>query len=904
MPLFNPTSAQENSMTFTTGETIDFTSNVEMQFWSNVSMTFGTNITIQFVEVIDGDGWLEPCDIIMITWPQGYIPLYCTWWEVLGPMGNPIGEFHADYEYSQYEIHVDEVWPESFPLPQGPVTAVKKIDVIQPCDNYVVHLPAHWYPPECSWWEIIEPETGHSTGYEFHVDWTNESCEFHIDVMMPGPYMLPFPSYEVVARKKIVEIEHCDWFEILDPAGFSPTPCTWWEVTYLGEPTGSEFHVDQAPGDGSFHVDEVSPDPLRVPPTYPTVARKKIDAIEECEWFKVVGLTTTPKSCTWWKVIDPDLGDVEFHVDASNPDGTFHIDQTSTVQIRPTYQLTAEKKFTGVGPCDWFKVIDPSGWVPSPCTWWNITLPVQWKGVTFHTDSNDGISRFHIDVADALPPVPTLPPWSVTAVPIQPPSGPWYVKPAYPDYAPSGMPDFDEKQDVWGPGLGIYTWCVPVAVANSLWWLDSRYEPNDRSWPNIIDNFPLVTSYNQAWDDHDPQNVDPFVRNLASLMNTDGQHTGGDHVGTRWADVQPGIQAYLAQQGVAGLFEVHNSTFPDFVWVDNETQRCQDVELFLEFLYWNGYEWEPITEPSLESGHCVTSAGVNASTSEVLISDPWQDAYEAVAVPGRSPVPHPPGHNAAVHNDAQYVSQDAYQMAPVSFLSPPPAPPPGYPMTVWELKGYMQTLGYQDLNWHAFIVGAVATSPLPNHDVATTNVMSLDVAYDGSGIPKTIVGQGSTFYINVTVADLGNFAESFNVTLYANHLADANTTEVSATLTSVNLAVGGTATLTLTWDTTGFAYGNYTVTASADIVPGEVNTDNNNLDATDKVLVTIGGDVIGGGQVFLDSLGAMAAAWSSTPASPNWNPNADVTCEGQVFLGSLGVMAANWTQTVILPPDP
>jgi hypothetical protein len=187
------------------------------------------------------------------------------------------------------------------------------------------------------------------------------------------------------------------------------------------------------------------------------------------------------------------------------------------------------------------------------------------------------------------------------------------------------------------------------------------------------------------------------------------------------------------------------------------------------------------------------------------------------------------------------------------------------------------------------------------HDVAVTNVMLLDIPSDASGLPKTIVGQGSTFYVNVTVADLGNFGESFNVTLNVIHMADATTTTVSGLLTKVTLAVGGTATVTLPWNTTGFAYGNYTVTGSADTVPGEVNTDNNNLNATDKVLVTLGGDVIGTGKVFLDSLGAMAAAWTSTPASPNWNPNADVTCSGKVFLDSLGVMAAHWTQSVTLP---
>jgi hypothetical protein len=48
--------------------------------------------------------------------------------------------------------------------------------------------------------------------------------------------------------------------------------------------------------------------------------------------------------------------------------------------------------------------------------------------------------------------------------------GPWE------DYAPSGMPDFDQMQV--GP-----TYCGPFAAANSLWWFDSKFETPDHPPP-------------------------------------------------------------------------------------------------------------------------------------------------------------------------------------------------------------------------------------------------------------------------------------------------------------------------------------------------------------------------------------------------------------------------------------
>jgi hypothetical protein len=53
--------------------------------------------------------------------------------------------------------------------------------------------------------------------------------------------------------------------------------------------------------------------------------------------------------------------------------------------------------------------------------------------------------------------------------PYYPPTN--YYKADWPNYAPNGMPDFQEDLQGWQP-----TQCGPVAVANSLWWFDSEQD--------------------------------------------------------------------------------------------------------------------------------------------------------------------------------------------------------------------------------------------------------------------------------------------------------------------------------------------------------------------------------------------------------------------------------------------
>ena len=260
----------------------------------------------------------------------------------------------------------------------------------------------------------------------------------------------------------------------------------------------------------------------------------------------------------------------------------------------------------------------------------------------------------------------------------------WYWKPGnWTDYALSGMPDFDQKQDNWTNPQGNWSYCGPVAVANSLWWFDSKNEPSPVPPPAINDNYGLVTNFSNPWDDHDARNVMPLVNNLSWLMDTDGQRTGMPHNGTNVYDMQWGIDKYLVNTGYYGYYYERTVKTPDFYWIEAEIERCEDVVLLLGF--WQelgpGY-WVRV------GGHYVTCAGVNSNLSQLGISDPCCDNAEAGG-PGRVPVPHPPyPHNSSVHNDTQYVSHDVYNVST--------SPSPG---GIYGLENYAYGLNVSDFQF-------------------------------------------------------------------------------------------------------------------------------------------------------------------------------------------------------------
>jgi len=158
-------------------------------------------------------------------------------------------------------------------------------------------------------------------------------------------------------------------------------------------------------------------------------------------------------------------------------------------------------------------------------------------------------------------------------------------------------------------------------------------------------------------------------------------------------------------------------------------------------------------------------------------------------------------------------------------------------------------------------------SVVPSQNVTVTNVAK----------SKTVVGQGLGLNVTVTAANLGTYTETFNVTVYAN-----TTVAVSQ---NVTLAAETSANVTLVWNTTGFAYGNYTISA---------------YNCTGGwVIVSIIGDITGlngwpDGTVNMRDIATVARAFGSTQGSPNWNPNADLNGDGTVDMKDIALAVRNF----------
>jgi hypothetical protein len=143
--------------------------------------------------------------------------------------------------------------------------------------------------------------------------------------------------------------------------------------------------------------------------------------------------------------------------------------------------------------------------------------------------------------------------------------------------------------------------------------------------------------------------------------------------------------------------------------------------------------------------------------------------------------------------------------------------------------------------------------------------------------------------INATVANHGDCTETFNVTVYA------NTTIISQT--EVTLASGNSTIITFTWNTTGFAKGNYTISAYVWPVQDEIDIDNNNL--TDgQVRVVTPGNVNGDGIVnMIDIYTELILRFMCKRGEPGYRANSDINDDGIINYQDIYIAIIYFMQT-------
>jgi len=162
------------------------------------------------------------------------------------------------------------------------------------------------------------------------------------------------------------------------------------------------------------------------------------------------------------------------------------------------------------------------------------------------------------------------------------------------------------------------------------------------------------------------------------------------------------------------------------------------------------------------------------------------------------------------------------------------------------------------------------------HDITIVNITP----------SKTVVGHGYHLNINITVANQGDYTETFNVTVYANET-------IIATLVDITLISRTSTAISSTWNTSGFAKGNYTISAYAWPVPGETDLGDNTF-VDGWVIITIPGDVDGDFDVDIYDVVKICAVYGSNMGDANYVPNCDINCDGKINIYDVVIACVNY----------
>jgi len=191
----------------------------------------------------------------------------------------------------------------------------------------------------------------------------------------------------------------------------------------------------------------------------------------------------------------------------------------------------------------------------------------------------------------------------------------------------------------------------------------------------------------------------------------------------------------------------------------------------------------------------------------------------------------------------------------------------------------------------------VAVTPVPgeadlsdNTKTADSLVTILTIGHDVAVVTiepeKTVICQGYDLIVTVTVGNYGVYNETFNVAAYA------NTTVLG--FQAVTLSSGAKADVLFVKSTSSFSRGNYTLNASASLVSGETEIDDNTL-ADGWVVVSMVGDLTGGtpnvwdfvpdgkvGGVDVSVVTRCFGSWPEAVPPMRWEPNCDINNNGKV----------------------
>jgi len=167
-----------------------------------------------------------------------------------------------------------------------------------------------------------------------------------------------------------------------------------------------------------------------------------------------------------------------------------------------------------------------------------------------------------------------------------------------------------------------------------------------------------------------------------------------------------------------------------------------------------------------------------------------------------------------------------------------------------------------------------------------------DVGIASLDFSRTVVGQGYCMNMSLKIFNYGLEAEYFNTTV------NANTTIIYAG--AIALEDRDSVALVFSWNTTGFAFGNYTISANVDLLSGETDTSDNNYTCSIPVHVGVPGDISGvifgepNGMCDMRDINYLIGKFNSRLGSLNWYPNCDINNDGVVNMRDINIAIRNF----------
>lgn len=169
-----------------------------------------------------------------------------------------------------------------------------------------------------------------------------------------------------------------------------------------------------------------------------------------------------------------------------------------------------------------------------------------------------------------------------------------------------------------------------------------------------------------------------------------------------------------------------------------------------------------------------------------------------------------------------------------------------------------------------FVVAMFLVSPaafLVKADGQSVSAVS-NIAVGNVTTAQSFVEEGFQTNVTATVQNTGAATNTFNLTFYANDIA-LNTQEIT-------LPEQSSTNASFLWDTTGFALGNWSLSASAWAVSDQTpSIYNNSTSSNSTVLVTCLGDLTGHSQVDSNDFFAFINAYVNYNSLHEYNPAAD-----------------------------